>query len=70
MMGMPTYPDVKSTESKFSKHLHPFIVLALNFTYVYAIIFGVQLPPMFETILMSVNLASFGRQALKNVKKI
>ena len=69
-MGIPTYPVVKATESKLSKHLHPFIVLALNFTYVYAIIFGVQLPPMFETILMSVNLASFGRQALKNVKKV
>ena len=67
-MGMPEIPLV--TESKLSKHLHPFIVVALNFTYVYCIIFKVPLPPMYETILMSVNLASFGRQALKNIKKV
>ena len=68
-MGIPTYPDVKTTESKFSKHLHPFIVIALNFTYIYCIIFEVLLPPMYEEILFMVNLASFGRQTVKNLKK-
>ena len=66
-MGMPEIP--LRTESKLSKHLHPFIVLALNFTYVYAIFFRVPLPPMFETILMTINVASFGRQAYKDKRK-
>ncbi len=68
-MGMPAIQQVRATESPISRHIRPFVVIALNFTYVFSIYTGWLLPPMFETILLGVNLASFGGRTLEKIKK-
>ena len=69
MMGAPTVYENKTTESFLSRHIRPIVVILLNFTYVYCIIFKVPLPPMYETILVAVNLASFGGRTWEKIKK-
>ncbi len=68
-MGMPIIQGSNTTESFISKHIRPIVVIILNFTYVYCVVFKVPLPPMYETILMAVNLASFGGRTLEKIKK-
>ncbi len=68
-MGAPVIGYNKATESFLSKHIRPIVVIILNFTYVFAIYTKLELPPMYETILMAVNLASFGGRTLEKIKK-
>lgn len=67
-MGAPIIEQSKATESVISKHIRPIVVLILNLTYVFSIIFKIPLPPMYETILISVNLTSFGGRTLEKIK--
>lgn len=68
-MGAPIIEQNRATESVISKHIRPIVVIILNFTYVYSIIFKVPLPPMYETILLSVNMASFAGRTWEKIKK-
>ena len=68
-MGAPIIETGKATESPISKHIRPFVVIILNFTYVFSVYAQWVLPGLYEEILMAVNLASFGGRTLEKIKK-